>query len=134
APSAGGSFSARLTVSDNNPASTTLSAALGGQAVGPGGGGNLLSSGSFENGRADGWTVRLAGTNRAVYSDPSYAKEGSGYLAMNNGSVAISSAPSIYQDVPVAAGPGQSYTCSIWVRSRSGQPYSGTLALWGLGG
>jgi hypothetical protein len=100
----------------------------------PSSAGNLLSSASFENGHADGWAIRLAGTNRAVYSNPSRAHDGSGFMEMNNGSVPISNTPSIYQDVPVAPAPGHSYSCSLWVRSPTGAPFHGNLTLWGLGG
>lgn len=93
---------------------------------------NLLTNASFETGDNTGWFKNNNAGNVAmqVYADASWAKEGTDYLEMNtsqsNGSVA--------QDVAIPPAPANSYTFSIWVRSRDGNPFAGTLALWGRGG
>ncbi len=92
---------------------------------------NALTNASFENSSA-GWgrINQAAAVNYTVYKDKTFAREGAGYLEMNT-SVARGS---VGQNVAVSTTPGQSYTFSAWVRSRTSTPVSGTLTLWGLGG
>ena len=94
---------------------------------------NLLSNASWGSGSFAPWkTIAVNGgtVNWAAYKNSSLAEQGAWYGASNTSTAG----GSIYQDVAVATSPGQSYTFSIWVRSASGSPVSGVLALWGLGG
>ena len=93
-----------------------------------------LSQPSVEGGSSAGWALTSVGENFRTYQDPAYAKDGHWFMEMNNGSVPVSSGPSLYQDVLVAPVPGRSYTFSVWVRSAVSAPYTGRLVLWGLGG
>jgi hypothetical protein len=95
-------------------------------------GGHGLRNPGFEDGTV-GWQSRLPGQNLQVYRSPA-AKEGDWYAEINNGSADVTTGPSLYQDVPADARPGQTFAFSVWVRSADGQPYTGTVALWGLGG
>jgi len=103
----------------------------------PGGSsGNLLSNAGFELGSFSGWhrfSPSGGVTNVAVYNTSGGAREGTWFLASNT---SASSGGSIYQDVPVATSPGQTYSFSIWARVPPGQtpPYSIKLALFGIGG
>lgn len=94
---------------------------------------NLLPDGSFE-GNVAGWSVHEAGTNLAVYPSATgqqVAVDGS-KLAATNMAVANGS---IQADLARTLRVGETYTASIWVRAASpGARFSGTLALWGLGG
>ena len=94
--------------------------------------GNLLSNASFEGG-AGAWHLGIPGENFADYHNAAYAKDGSWFMEMNNGSVPISSGPTVYQDVSASPSVGQSYTLTLWVRAQTGS-YYGVLVLWGLGG
>ena len=93
---------------------------------------DLLSNASFGEGNFGSWSTLPAGGSRfntAVYPS-SGASQGS-WFDESNTSVA---GGSLYQDVAQSSAAGQSYTFSVWVRSRSGTPVSGTLALFALGG
>ncbi|MEA9984424.1 hypothetical protein [Subtercola sp. RTI3] len=93
----------------------------------PTGGG--LQSPSFEGG-STGWVAGNGFVNHVAYNDPSGAQNGSWYYASNT-QVA---GRSIAQDVPRTVAVGDLVTSTIWLRSATGSPFSGTLALWGLGG
>jgi hypothetical protein len=93
---------------------------------------NLLSNASWDSGHFGPWRGLAVGggqVNYSAYEDPALAEQGNWYGVSNTSTVG----GSIYQDVPVSASTGQSYTFSIWVRSPSGAPISGTLALWACG-
>ena len=112
----------------------------GGGGVGGGGGAppppyntNLLSNASFEDGNFTSWgtdPVNGGTVNTAAYNNPSRSREGSWYGESNTST----GSGSITQQVAIAPQPGQSYTFSIWLRSPTGQPLSGQVTLWGLGG
>ena len=93
---------------------------------------NLLSDASFEQGSSPWKPIAAAGTtvNYCTYNDPSYAHDGDSYLETNT----LPAGGSMAQDVAVTTSPGQSYTFSIWLRSHSSTPISGTVSLWGMGG
>ena len=92
-------------------------------------GGGLLSP-SFEGGSVHGWGASNGFINQAVFNDPGLAEDGSWFLAMNT----PVSGRAMTQDVRRATGVGESATASVWLRSESAAPFSGELALWGLGG
>ena len=93
---------------------------------------NLLSNASFELGNVSGWNrgALASSVNYTAYTDRAHAHDGASYMAMNTSQANAS----VSQDVGVAAQPGESYDFSIWLRSPSGQPLTGALALWALGG
>ena len=93
---------------------------------------NQLTNASFETGSRSPWAAASGPTTAyQVYNTPAgQAMEGSWYMEMNT----TGDNGSIYQDVLVPPQVGQSYTFSIWVLSRDGNDFSGTLAIWGLGG
>ena len=93
---------------------------------------NMLSNASFGEGNFNSWTtlpVTGGGVNVAAYKN-SAAHDGSWYGESNTSTAG----GSVLQDVAVTTQPGQSYSFSIWIRSPTGAPVSGTVALWGLGG
>lgn len=94
---------------------------------------NLLSNASWGMGQWLPWqTLPVGGgtMNWTAYNNPSVAEQGSWYGASSTSTAG----GSIYQDVAVSTSPGQSYTFSIWIRSATSTPVSGTVALWGIGG
>jgi hypothetical protein len=90
---------------------------------------NLLASAGFDAGGVDRWEFVNGPLNRVV-GGPGGAQAGLYFLALH--------APrslSTSQDVPMFIQPNDHFTGSIWVKSdRSSTPYTGTLALWALGG
>lgn len=91
---------------------------------------NLLASGSFE-GSAAGWNRSSSGTNLAVYkaSGTNTAVNGSSYAATNTNLTGAS----LTQDVVLAPIAGDVYTAEVWVRRTGSTPFTGRLALWGIG-
>jgi hypothetical protein len=90
---------------------------------------NRLQAGSFEAG-ATGWSHGAAtnlAVNKATTAAP--AADGTSY-ATTNTSVAAST---LTQDVTLSPTVGDVYTAEVWVRSTSAKPFTGRLALWGLG-
>jgi hypothetical protein len=94
----------------------------------PSGGG--LRNPSFEGGSVAGWGASNGFINQAVYQDPNTAPDGSWFLAMNT----PVSGRAMTQDVQRNTAVGEMVTASVWLRSESGAPFSGSVALWGLGG
>ncbi|CAN5127015.1 hypothetical protein BH09ACT6_BH09ACT6_24470 [soil metagenome] len=93
----------------------------------PTGGG--LRNGSFETNTAD-WGPGNGFVNRAGYNNASIAKAGSWFFAANT----PVAGRSIAQDVQRTVNVGDQATATIWLRSASSTPFSGGVALWGLGG
>ena len=94
---------------------------------------NLLSNASWGMGQWVPWqTLPVGGgtMNWTAYNNSSVAEQGSWYGASSTSTAG----GSIYQDVAASTSPGQSYTFSIWIRSATSTPVSGTVALWGIGG
>jgi hypothetical protein len=94
-----------------------------------------LVNGSFEQGSFAGWGFFPDGSINYTSSgdDPSApagAKEGNGYGEAETDFAGRSFA----QDLGVAPAAGSTYTFSAWLRSPTGRPFSGVLALWALGG
>jgi hypothetical protein len=91
---------------------------------------NQLVAGSFEGGAFTNWMRSSTDTNVAVYAgtsgSPAEARDY--YAATNSPRVG----ESVWQDAPVETVLGDTYTAELWVRAPEG--YSGTLALWALGG
>jgi RHS repeat-associated protein len=86
---------------------------------------------SLEQGSMTGWSNSGGGTQAAAYQDTTVAMDGSWYGQAN---VAVAN-NGLLQNLTVAAQPGQSYEASVWVREAVvGQPVSGYLALWSIGG
>jgi hypothetical protein len=92
--------------------------------------GDGLLSPSFEGGSVSGWGASNGFVNQAVFNDPNLAKDGSWFLAMNT----PMSGRAMTQDVRRTTAVGEAATASVWLRSESAAPFSGELALWGLGG
>ena len=90
-----------------------------------------LASSGFENGMGGWKPISLSSSvNYATYKDPAFAHDGSGFMETNT---AVAGG-SMGQDVAVTTSVGQSYAFSVWLRSRTSAPVSGTLSLWGMGG
>ena len=86
-----------------------------------------MVSPSFESGPGA-WGYSNGFVNQQIYSNG--AEDGTHYFATNTDVLGHS----LSQDVPWPVSRTTAYTATIWLRSASGVPYSGTLALWGLGG
>ncbi|GAA0999344.1 hypothetical protein GCM10009563_24890 [Subtercola frigoramans] len=93
----------------------------------PTGGG--LRNGSFETNTSD-WVPTNGFINRAGYNNPSIAKAGSWFFAANTPVAGRSIAQNVQRTVAI----GDQVTATIWLRSASAAPFSGGVALWGLGG
>ncbi|PPF82455.1 hypothetical protein C5B96_09150 [Subtercola sp. Z020] len=95
---------------------------------------NILTAGSFESGSFSGWGTGNGSINTAVYSAAGSGvtpQNGSYFLATNTGTVGSS----LSQDVRRQTIVGDSYTAEVWLRSADPtKTFSGTLAVWGLGG
>ncbi|MEJ3403531.1 hypothetical protein WDJ51_02180 [Rathayibacter sp. YIM 133350] len=92
---------------------------------------NVLTAGSMEGG-AFPWSATAAGVNVAVYSTQTSGivpPAGTWFGATN----ASKAGASIYQDVSIRPRGGDTYQAELWVRSGAG-PFTGRLAVWGLGG
>jgi hypothetical protein len=95
---------------------------------------NMLTAGSFEQ-NTTGWqtlipsggTVNMVNYNTAAGA-PAIAQDSDGYLAFNTNTLG----GSVYQNIPVSATAGSTYTATVWLSSQSGTT-SGTFCLWGLG-
>ena len=115
---------------DGIPDASDRCASLRGFALWKGCRPNGLRNGSLEEGSTAGWAKLGTGTNIASYTDRATARDGDRYGATN---VAVADG-SIYQDVAIAAKPGESYTLSVWLRARHAAPMRGKLVLWATGG
>lgn len=95
---------------------------------------NLLSAPSFEGGSFSGWKAGNGPINYAVYQSPTSiytSYDGSFFAASNTATVGAS----LVQDVSIRPAAGDTYTAEVWLRSSdSSVPFSGTFALWALGG
>jgi hypothetical protein len=88
----------------------------------------LLRNADFASPSALRWQWdQTAQMNLMVYGGG--ARDGANYLETNTGIAG----GSVYQDAAAGVSPGQDDTFSIWLRSPSGQPASGVVALWALG-
>jgi hypothetical protein len=93
----------------------------------PTGGG--LQNPSFE-GDSAGWGAGNGFVNQVDYNTPSVAQNGSWFFASNTTVPGRSVAQTVNRTVNV----GDQVTATIWLRSAYGEPFSGTVAVWGLGG
>ena len=94
---------------------------------------NNLSSPSFEGGAFDGWGAGNGTMNYAVYPshDANIAKDGGWFAATNTATAGGSMAQVVNRQTTV----GDRFTGEVWLRSADpAKTFSGTLALWGLGG
>jgi len=92
---------------------------------------NELANPSFESSFAN-WVPGNGFVNQQIFRDPGSSVDGSWFAASNTPVSGRSFAQTV--GVP-ATGENQRYTFSVWLRSDSATvPFSGTLALWGLGG
>jgi hypothetical protein len=85
--------------------------------------------------QADPWRTRSdinPQTYATVYYDQSRAHDGS--LGVMQLSKTGSAQGELYHDIPEAAAAGSTYTANAWVRSSSGAPVSGSLAVYADGG
>jgi hypothetical protein len=93
---------------------------------------NLLTSGGFEHQSSTGWTRGHSSMNLALYSNAQgYKPQKGGWMAATNTGAAGSS---LSQTVAYRPIKGETFTAEVWVKSGSSKPFSGRLALWGLGG
>ena len=92
--------------------------------------GNWIRSASFEGGSVAGWTASNGFINTQVYRDTSIAQDGEWFFATNT----PVAGRALTQDIQRTVSVGESATATVWVRSADGQPFQGTLAVWGLGG
>ena len=91
---------------------------------------NFLRAASFEA-SVEGWGFANGALDRQIVGPASDAKAGRYYLAMYT----ATRGRSLSQDVVTQIAPRQSFTGSIWVRSATaGKSFSGSLAIWALGG
>jgi len=90
-----------------------------------------LKNASFEGELSSGWHFLAArGGSITAYAGRAAAlPEGSNLLEVRSSR----KGGSIYQDVPAALSPGQSYTFSIWARAASREAEHVCLVLWGVG-
>jgi hypothetical protein len=90
-------------------------------------------SSSFDSGIGN-WTAGgVAPANKVIYDQAATgrpAQSGTHYLAMN----ASHAQASIMQDMAWPVGTATAYTASVYVRSQTGQPFEGELALYSMGG
>jgi len=93
-----------------------------------------VQNGGFESGNGTWRVMNNPGgvVNREVYSNPTRARTGAGFMEANT-SVG---GGSVGQDTGVYPNPGKYYSLRVWVRNTtdSGSPFSVTVALWALGG
>lgn len=91
---------------------------------------NLVTGPGFE-GTFAGWGPGNGFVNQQIYNDPSTAHGGSWFAASNTPVAGRSFA----QVMTVSPGNDDVYDFSIWLRSSDpSRPFSGMIALWGLGG
>ena len=94
----------------------------------------LMTSGSFEGGSITGWNVSSSAVNRAVFLGSQTGitpEDGSSFGASTTSAVG----GSLSQSIPVTTSVGETYTAEVWVRAYdANSTFTGTLALWGLGG
>ncbi len=88
---------------------------------------DLLSDSSFEV-SSSAWGAS-GGASLSRISNGSVAKEGPYY-----GQISTTGSGQVSQAVTKSLSIGDSYTFSIWMKSDDGTNFSGTLALWGVGG
>jgi hypothetical protein len=91
---------------------------------------NWLQSSSFEGGSVAGWAWSAGAINRAAYNDPRTAQSGNYFLATNTDTPGRA----VTQDVQRTTNVGESAIATVWLRSGSAAPFSGEIAVWGLGG
>jgi hypothetical protein len=94
---------------------------------------SILTAGTFEGGASQNWVRSGPNVNFVVYSQAQtgIAPHGGSYFAATNSSAA---GGSVSQTVSKSPNVGDTYTAEVWLRSSSTTPYTGRLALWGLGG
>lgn len=91
---------------------------------------NVLTDPSFE-GSYGYWAPGNGFVNRQIYNDPAASQDGD-WFAASNTQVA---GRSLAQEVVIRPSVDRRYNFSIWLRSSdAGTPFTGILALWGLGG
>jgi hypothetical protein len=90
---------------------------------------NALVNPGFE-GTFGGWVPGNGFMNRQVYRSPTQAQAGSWFAATNT----PVAGRSFSQTVAATSDPSTGYDFSIWLRSADARPFSGRVALWGLGG
>ena len=89
---------------------------------------NLLTNASFEQSSGRGWAAYGGGPVDVSTGSSGGAREGARY-----GVVKTSAAGNaVYQDVTTNVLARRSYSLSLWVKSASGRPFKGTLALYGI--
>lgn len=93
---------------------------------------NLLTAGSFEGNLFTGWGAGNGTVEHAVYrsSGAATAIEGE-YFAATNTRTNNSSLAQVVERKPKV---GETYTAEVWLRSSTTTPFTGSLALWALGG
>jgi len=94
---------------------------------------NLLTAASFEGGSFEGWGAGNGSLNYAVYKTggANVAQHGGWFAATNTANAGGSMAQVVQRLTTV----GNRFTGSVWVRSADpAKTFTGTLALWGLGG
>lgn len=91
--------------------------------------GNLVSP-SFEGGTARGWGASNGYVNQLVAYGPSQAQNGNFFLATNTAVAGRAMSQDVKRNISV----GEQVTAKVWVRAASSTPFTGVLALWGLGG
>jgi hypothetical protein len=91
---------------------------------------DALLNASFEKDHTSGWSSLNppGGTTQALAQRVSDAPEGGNMLEFGS----VKSGASFHQDISAALAPSQSYTFSVWLRTRSGTARA-CVALWGLG-
>jgi hypothetical protein len=95
---------------------------------------NLVQAGSFESASAQNWQRSPSAANLVVYTAGA-----TGVTPAHRDYFAATNAPdasgSLFQDLRRRPAVGESYTAEAWLRSDTpGTTYTGTLAVWGLGG
>ncbi|TWX40272.1 hypothetical protein ES689_02050 [Frigoribacterium sp. ACAM 257] len=93
----------------------------------------LLASPGFEGGQTAGWSTSGRGMNFATYTKATSGvapASGTHFAATNT----TTPGTSLSQTVARQTAPGETYTAVVYVRSGTATPFSGRLALWGLGG
>ena len=90
-----------------------------------------LANASFEGAQTAGWEMGnpKGGRVRTFAHRAPGLPEGGSLLEVSSSR----SGGSVYQDVPLIAVPGQSYTFSIWVRSAATTKANVCVVLWGIG-
>ena len=89
-----------------------------------------MRNASWEQPSFQGWGVFFDGaSDTGTQFTPGVAREGAGYGVIQTPVDGRRSR----RTCPLAAQADHSYSFSVWMRSASGAPYKGTLALFGMG-